>query len=98
MSFKGLTIQEKRDIAESVVPFDRSFNRRCPGIFADPDPCIGFDESNYKDCTFNSTETICQFSILYRELEKDRINRKYLTYSEKNIIPMGLQCYDVDYI
>ncbi len=90
MSFKGLTIQEKRDIAESTVPFDRSFNGRCPGIFADPDPCTGFDKSNYGECKFCSTETMCQFSTLYRELEKCRIHRKYLTYREKNLISRGL--------
>lgn len=95
MSFKGLTIQEKRDVAESVVPFDRSFNRRCPGIYASPYPCIGFDESNYRECKFYSTETICQFSKLYRELENDRKNRKYLRYSEKRIMISVLQRFNV---
>lgn len=86
MSFKGLTIKEKREITESVVPFDLSFNRRCPGIFASPSPCIGFDESNYRECKFNSIETICGFSALYRELEDVGKNRKYLTYDEKREI------------
>lgn len=86
MSFKGLTIQDKMDIAEYVVPFDMSFNRRCPGIFANPDPCIGFDESNHEECKFFNIETICRFSTLYKELEKDMINRKYLTYTEKRNI------------
>ena len=86
MPFKGLTIKEKMQIAESVVPFDLSFNRRCPGIFASPCPCIGFNESNYRECKFNSTETICGFSTLYRELEDSNKNRKYLTYNEKREI------------
>jgi hypothetical protein len=83
MLFKGLTIKEKMQIAESVVPFDMSFNRRCPGIFASPCPCIGFDKTNYRECKFNSTETICGFSVLYRELEDIGKNRKYLTYNQR---------------
>ena len=86
MSFKGLTLKEKKQIANSVIPFDLSFNRRCPGIFASPNPCIGFDESNYIDCKFNSIETICGLSILYRELEDTNKNRKYLTCNEKRDI------------
>ena len=89
MSFKGLTIKEKMQIAESVVPFDMSFNRRCPGIFASPCPCIGFDKTNYRECKFNSTETICGFSVLYRELEDIGKNRKYLTYNEKREISIA---------
>ena len=84
MSFKGLTLEEKYQIANSVIPFELSFNRRCPGMYATPDPCIGFDESNYRECKFDSIETICQFSVLYRELEDMKKNRKYLTYNEKD--------------
>ena len=83
MSFKRLTLEEKDQIANSVVPFELSFNRRCPGMFATPDPCIGFDESNYRECKFESIETICQFSVLYKELEDTKKNRKYLTHNEK---------------
>ena len=86
MSFKGLTIKEKKQIANSVIPFDLSFNRRCPGMFASPNPCIGFDETNYRECKFNSIETICEFSPLYKELEDVSKNRKYLTYNEKRDI------------
>lgn len=89
MSFKGLTIKEKRQIAKSVVPFDISFNRRCPGMFATPCPCIGFDESNYRECKFNSIETICEFSVLFRELEDISKDRKYLTYNEKREISLA---------
>ena len=86
MSFKGLTLKEKKQIANFVIPFDLSFNRRCPGMFASPNPCIGFDESNYRECKFSSIETICGFSVLYRELEDMNKNRKYLTYDEKRDI------------
>ena len=83
MSFERLTLEEKEQIANSVIPFELSFNRRCPGMFATPDPCSGFDESNYRECKFESIETMCQFSVLYRELEDMKKNRKYFTYSEK---------------
>ncbi len=81
-----LTIEEKKRIAESATPFERSFNRTCPGVYADPNPCIGFNESNYRECKFNDSEIICEYSALYKELEDARKNRKYLTYNDKKKI------------